>query len=53
MNSSTKNGFLGAARTIRDENGIWVIGFTKYMGKGEIELVEVWSLYLEIEITIS
>lgn len=44
---------LGPDGVIRLDQGSWVTRFTKFIGIGDIELAEVWSLYLRLKIADS
>lgn len=53
VDGSSRRNLLGACGVIRSDQGSWVIGFTKFIGIGNIELAEAWSLYLGLKIASS
>lgn len=42
---SAKNSKIGAGGLIRDSNGNWVIGFSKFIGTGQILKAELWRVF--------
>lgn len=40
---------MGEGGIIRDNKGTWIVGFTKFMGKGSIVLAKMWALFLGIK----
>lgn len=42
--------YIAAGGVLRDCNGNWVCGFSKYLGTGNSLLVELWGIYLGIKL---
>lgn len=53
VDGSMKNNILGAGGVIRTDQGVWILGFTKFIGVGPIDLAEAWALQIGLEIASS
>lgn len=48
---SLKDNAIAAGGIVRSDRGTWVIGFTKFIGIGEIIMAEAWTVYIGLQIS--
>lgn len=52
IDGSAQHDDIAAGGVLRDEQGHWITGFLKFLGKGYILLAETLSLYIGLKIAI-
>lgn len=50
---SNISNLIAAAGVIRDSNGNWIVGFSKFLGSGDALLAEIWALKLGLCLCVS
>lgn len=43
--------YLGASGCLRDEYGHWILGFSKFLGRGNALQAELWAIMIGLQLT--